>query len=77
MEERRKELERHCWFNQEQPMVETKKTWKEKQIEKEEEHNDSDSRVDKGHGNVEINMVFQLPVKFHLLVWLDLCHTRF
>jgi hypothetical protein len=46
------------------------KTWKEKQIEKEEESDESDNdsvgKGSKNQRNVEVNMVFHLPVKFSL-----------
>jgi hypothetical protein len=51
-------------------MVGTRKTWKEKRIEKEEEENSSsdESRLDgkKDEGAVDVNMIFHLPAEFVL-----------
>jgi hypothetical protein len=50
IEERTREAERDAWFNKEHPMITSKKTWKEKRIEKEGRDNDSGSREDAAVG---------------------------
>jgi hypothetical protein len=55
----------NCWFNQERLMIISKKTWKEKWLEKEKgriSDSDRNSRDGRGHESAEINMVFQLLV---------------
>jgi hypothetical protein len=68
--EKRREEERDRWFNQERRLVATKKTWKEKCIEREEKDDSSGSedRLEdyKATRNVDINMVFQLLSVFCL-----------
>jgi hypothetical protein len=73
IEEREKEVERDRWFNQDWPMMGPGKTWKEKQIDREEKgrglESDDDSYSEEGGGgaqNVEINMVFELSREFGL-----------
>jgi hypothetical protein len=70
LEEKRREEQRDRWFNQEQPMEVTRKTWKQKRIEREEQDDGSgsDAESDKGQGaeTANINMVFHLPMEFAL-----------
>jgi hypothetical protein len=70
IKEQRRDGERDMWFNQERPMIVSAKTWKEKWIEKEEKSDDSsDDSVSQGtgcQGNVDVNIVFHLPVEFSL-----------
>jgi hypothetical protein len=70
IEERKREAESDAWFSQERPMNTPKKTWKEKQIEREDRSGASDSDSEPGSNEnsakVDINMVFQLPVEFGL-----------
>jgi hypothetical protein len=62
IEERRREAERDLWFNKERPMITSKKTWKEKRIEKEGRDSDSSSEDDATVGEpgmeVDINRIF-------------------
>jgi hypothetical protein len=62
--ERRREAERDAWLNQERPMTVSKKTWKEKCIEKDEKGSSLDSDVDidsaMSYENMGISMVFHL-----------------
>jgi hypothetical protein len=62
IEERRRVVERDLWFNKDRPMIMSKKTWKEKRIEKEGRDSDSGSEHDPVVGEtgmeVDINMVF-------------------
>jgi hypothetical protein len=71
MKEHEEEAESDKWFNQDRPMMESAKTWKEKHIEKEERGDGSDSdgtsMVERSQGNVKVNMVFHLPAEFSLL----------
>jgi hypothetical protein len=68
--EKEREAERDRWFSEARPLIPSTKTWKEKRIQKEEEADDSGSENEVGGeggvGNVEINMVFQLPLEFCL-----------
>jgi hypothetical protein len=70
MKEHEEEAESDKWFNQDMPMMESAKTWKEKHIEKEERGDGSDSggtsMVERSQGNVKVNMVFHLPTEFSL-----------
>jgi hypothetical protein len=68
IEERKMEAESDAWFSQERPMNTPKKTWKEKQIEREDRSGASDSEPgsNENSAKVDINMVFQLPVEFGL-----------
>jgi hypothetical protein len=54
IEEREKEVERDRWFNQDWPMMGPGKTWKEKQIDREEKgrglESDDDSYSEEGGG---------------------------
>jgi hypothetical protein len=70
LQEKAREAERDHWFNQERPMKESAKTWKEKQIEKEERgedfRSDNEYQGKEDPPHAEINMVFELPREFHL-----------
>jgi hypothetical protein len=70
LEEKRREEERDRWFNQERPMVYTRKTSKQKRIEREEQSDESGSDAKCGKGqeaeSADINMVFHLPMEFVL-----------
>jgi hypothetical protein len=70
MKEKEQEAERDRWFNQEWPMLEVKRTWKEKRIWKEEGSSDSGGNVEdtdtSGQMVADGNMVFQLPYEFWL-----------
>jgi hypothetical protein len=65
MKEQVQEAVRNKWFNQDRPMPVLMKTWKENWIENEERSSDSEEDgLGEEHGdqgNVEINMVFDLP----------------
>jgi hypothetical protein len=72
IEKRRREAEHDIWFNKEHPMITSKKTWKEKRIEKEDRDSDSgcegDAAASEPGMEVDINMVFQIPAEFALPV---------
>jgi hypothetical protein len=66
IEERRREDERDHWFNQEWHVIPSKKTWKEKRIEKE-KRSDGSGDDEVGTVSMDVNMVFHLPDEFGLL----------
>jgi hypothetical protein len=68
--EREREVDQDAWFNQEWPMTVSRKTWKEKCIEKEEKgsdlSSDSEAAAEMESKSVDTNMVFHLPDEFAL-----------
>jgi transglutaminase/protease-like cytokinesis protein 3 len=60
--EKRRDEERDWWFNQEWPIVDTKKTWKEKCIEREEKGDSSGS----GDRREDYEAVGDVEMKVHL-----------
>uniref|UniRef100_A0A0A9AL91 Uncharacterized protein n=1 Tax=Arundo donax TaxID=35708 RepID=A0A0A9AL91_ARUDO len=67
--EKEKEEERDRWLNQVQPMVIRKKTWREKQLAREEtgdsaDNDSSSSSSDQNDDHTDVNMVFELPAEF-------------
>jgi hypothetical protein len=63
LEQAKEEVARDAWFNEARPMKVPEKTWKEKRIEREgrSESEDTAPEGDHAHGELGINMVFELP----------------
>jgi hypothetical protein len=63
------EKARNDWFNRARPVVEVKKTWREKRLAREEGSDNGDSSQDDStiEKDMKVNMVFELPSEFRAL----------
>jgi hypothetical protein len=68
LEQAKEEAACDAWFNEARPMKVPEKTWKEKRIEREgrSESEDTAPEGDHAHGELGINMVFELPAGFRV-----------
>jgi hypothetical protein len=68
LEQAKEEAAHDAWFNEARPMKAPEKTWKEKRIEREgrNESEDTAPEGDHAHGQLGINMVFELPAEFRV-----------
>jgi hypothetical protein len=68
LEQAKEEAAHDAWFNEARPIKVPEKTWKEKRIEHEGRSKSEDTAPegDHAHGELGINMVFELPAEFRV-----------